>query len=34
MNSERLNTLGWQAKIGLEEGLASAYADFLRRNTA
>ena len=34
MSSERLNTLGWQAKVGLEEGLVTAYADFLRRNKA
>ncbi len=30
MDSSRLNTLGWQAKVGLAEGLALAYADFLR----
>jgi len=29
MDSRRLNALGWQAKIGLEEGLAMAYQDFL-----
>lgn len=29
MDSTRLNNLGWQAKTGLEEGLKSAYADFL-----
>ncbi|MDD5247867.1 MAG: GDP-L-fucose synthase [Rhodocyclaceae bacterium] len=29
MDSTRLNALGWQAKVGLEEGLALAYADFL-----
>jgi GDP-L-fucose synthase len=29
MDSSRLNALGWHAKVGLEEGLASAYADFL-----
>lgn len=28
MNSDRLNAMGWQAKVGLEEGLARAYADF------
>lgn len=28
MNSERLNAMGWQAKVGLKEGLARAYADF------
>jgi GDP-L-fucose synthase len=32
MDSSRLHGLGWQARIGLEEGLASAYQDFL--NTA
>jgi len=29
MDSSRLNFLGWQAKIGLEEGLKIAYDDFL-----
>lgn len=29
MDSTRINTLGWQAKIGLEQGLAMAYQDFL-----
>lgn len=29
MDSARLNALGWQAKISLEEGLRRAYADFL-----
>ena len=29
MDSTRLNTLGWQAKVGLEQGLAAAYQDFL-----
>lgn len=28
MDSTRLNNLGWQAKVGLEEGLARAYEDF------
>lgn len=28
MDSSRLNTLGWQAKVGLEQGLALAYQDF------
>lgn len=28
MNSDRLNAMGWQAKVGLEEGLARAYADY------
>ena len=28
MNSDRLNAMGWQAKAGLEEGLARAYADY------
>jgi GDP-L-fucose synthase len=29
MESTRLNNLGWQPKVGLEEGLALAYNDFL-----
>lgn len=32
MNSRRLNALGWQPSIRLEDGLATAYADFLRLN--
>jgi GDP-L-fucose synthase len=28
MDSTRLNALGWQAKINLEQGLALAYQDF------
>ena len=28
MSSERLNNLGWNAQVGLEQGLAQAYADF------
>ena len=31
MDSTRLNALGWQARFGLQEGLALAYADFLRQ---
>jgi len=30
MDSSRLNALGWQAKVGLEQGLALAYQDFLK----
>ncbi len=30
MDSTRLNTLGWQVKVGLEEGLEKAYEDFLK----
>lgn len=30
MDSSRLNTLGWQARTGLQQGLAQAYADFLK----
>jgi GDP-L-fucose synthase len=30
MDSSRLNVLGWQAKVGLEDGLALAYEDFLK----
>ena len=29
MDSSRLNALGWQAKVGLQDGLAAAYQDFL-----
>ena len=29
MDSSRLHSLGWQAKIGLQQGLQQAYADFL-----
>jgi len=32
MDSTRLNALGWQAKIDLEQGLALAYQDFLKLN--
>jgi GDP-L-fucose synthase len=32
MSSERLNNLGWNAQVGLEQGLAQAYADFQRAN--
>ena len=28
MDSQRLGALGWRARVGLEEGLASAYADY------
>jgi len=31
MDSSRLNKLGWKAKIGLNAGLARAYADFLQQ---
>ncbi|NTV05214.1 MAG: GDP-L-fucose synthase [Chlorobiaceae bacterium] len=31
MDSTRLNNLGWHAKVGLEEGLGSAYKDFLQK---
>jgi GDP-L-fucose synthase len=30
MSSERLNELGWQAQVGLEDGLKLAYQDFLK----
>jgi GDP-L-fucose synthase len=34
MDSSRLNVLGWKAKVGLEDGLKTAYKDFLaHRNT-
>jgi GDP-L-fucose synthase len=29
MDSTRLNSLGWQAQVGLQDGLALAYTDFL-----
>ena len=32
MDSARLNALGWQPKISLEEGLRRAYADFLEHS--
>ena len=32
MDSSRLNNLGWQAQVNLREGLAKAYADFLKAN--
>lgn len=31
MDSSRLFTMGWQPRIGLEEGLKAAYVDFLRQ---
>ncbi len=34
MDSTRINSLGWQAKVGLEVGLAKAYEDFLKNYTA
>lgn len=33
MDSSRLNALGWHPKITLQEGLKSAYADFLNNQT-
>jgi GDP-L-fucose synthase len=32
MDSSKLNTLGWSAKVSLATGLAAAYEDFLKRN--
>ena len=32
LDSSRLNALGWHAIVGLEQGLALAYQDFLKRN--
>lgn len=32
MDSSRLNSMGWQAKVGLQEGLKLAYLDFLEHN--
>jgi len=34
MDSSRLNALGWQAKVSLKAGLATAYQDFLTLSTA
>ena len=34
MDSRRLNALGWQPAIALEQGLAGAYADFLQHHAA
>ncbi|NMM13791.1 MAG: GDP-L-fucose synthase [Rhodoferax sp.] len=34
MDSSRLNALGWQAKVSLQEGLPVAYQDFLNSNQA
>ena len=31
LNSQRLNSLGWQAKVGLNAGLSNAYQDFLAK---
>ena len=33
MDSTRLNNLGWQAKVNLEDGLTFAYQDFLKCNS-
>jgi GDP-L-fucose synthase len=33
MDSSRINRLGWQAKVELEAGLKSAYADFLKTHS-
>ncbi len=32
MSSERLNQLGWNAQVGLEQGLGRAYAEFVSSN--
>jgi len=34
MDSSRLNALGWQAQVGLEDGLKAAYQDFLAHSAA
>jgi GDP-L-fucose synthase len=34
MDSNRLNELGWQAQVGLEAGLKTAYQDFLKNHAA
>ncbi len=33
MDSRRLNALGWQAKVALQDGLTLAYKDFLNNQT-
>jgi len=33
MDSTRLNSMGWQAKVNLEQGLALAYQDFIQQNS-
>jgi GDP-L-fucose synthase len=33
LDSSRLNSLGWQASISLEEGIASTYQDFFKAGT-
>ena len=33
MDSTRLNALGWQAKVNLEQGLALAYQDYIQQNS-
>jgi GDP-L-fucose synthase len=33
MDSTRLNALGWQAQVNLEQGLALAYQDFMQQNS-
>jgi GDP-L-fucose synthase len=32
MDSSRLNSLGWQAQVPLQQGLTQAYADFLQNH--
>jgi GDP-L-fucose synthase len=34
LDVSRLAATGWQARIGLREGIADAYADFLRRSAS
>ena len=31
MDSSRINALGWQAQVSLQDGLALAYTDFLKQ---
>ncbi len=31
LNVDKLKALGWQAKTGLRDGIALAYADFLKK---
>lgn len=34
MDSSQLHTMGWQPRVGLEEGIARSYQDFLARSAA
>jgi GDP-L-fucose synthase len=32
LDSSRISALGWKPKVGLREGIAAAYQDFLRHH--